>query len=101
MTATASLHRDDIYDFSPSSSVNLGQNPANRGNQQSNTQSETSNSNPASAGFLEFFSNVTLQVAAPASTMQKVSVVAYSLGGYVAYSYAENSSALAVVRVPA
>jgi hypothetical protein len=33
--------------------------------------------------------------------MQKVSVVAYSLGGYVAYSYAENSSALAVVRVPA
>ena len=30
-----------------------------------------------------------------------MSVVAYSLGGYVAYSYAENSSALAIIRVPA
>ncbi len=103
-TETATATRDDDvynYSFSPSSTVNTAQNQQNGGTEQSNTQSGANNSNPTSAGFLEFFSNVTLQVAAPSSTMQKVSAVAYSLGGYVAYSYAENSSALAVVRVPA
>jgi hypothetical protein len=84
-----------------SSTMNTAQNQQSGGTEQSNTQSGANTSNPTSSGFLEFFSNVTLQVAAPSSTMQKVAVVAYSLGGYVAYSYAENSSALAVVRVPA
>jgi len=53
-----------------------------------------------SNGFLEFFSNVTLVVAKPASTLKSVTALAYSLGGYVAYSYEQNSSALAVLRVP-
>ena len=100
-TATAVSTETMFMTSASSSSVNLGQNPQTGGTKQSNTQSGANNSNSASAGFLEFFSNVTLQVAAPASTMQKVSAVAYSLGGYVAYSYAENSSALAVIRVPA
>jgi len=101
MTATAMATTFEISSStsSPSSSVVVGLNPSS-GAQQSSTGTQN-NSNATSSGYLEFFSNVTLQVLSPSTTMQKVSVVAYSLGGYVAYSYADNSSALAVIRIPA
>ncbi len=50
---------------------------------------------------IEFFSNVTLRVSTPSLAVDKASAVAYSLGGYVAYSFFTNSTALVVVRVPA
>ena len=57
--------------------------------------------NKVGSGFVEFFANITLQVASPSSSLKSVTTLAYSLGGYVAYSFAENTSALAVIRVPA
>jgi PKD repeat protein len=63
----------------------------------STTQGDSSNSH----GMIEFFSNVTLQVVSPANTMRSVTALAYSKGGYVAYSYQMNTSALAVLRIPA
>ena len=71
---------------------------------QSTTMSSTSPPNQSGgsgSGFLEFFSNVTLQVVSPASTLKSITALAYSLGGYIAYSLQENTSALAVIRVPA
>lgn len=53
------------------------------------------------SGFVEFFSNVTLQVASPKSALDQASSLAYSYGGYVAYSSLNNYSAAAVLRVPA
>jgi hypothetical protein len=44
---------------------------------------------------------VTLRVSSPSSALDRASAVAYSLGGYVAYSSLTNSSALVVLRVPA
>ncbi|MHB8566847.1 MAG: DUF4349 domain-containing protein [Nitrososphaerales archaeon] len=77
-------------------------------NQPDNTQSSSAQSsttgpqvNQSNSGFLEFFSNVTLEVDSPASSLKSVTALAYSLGGYIAYSYEQNTSALAVMRVPA
>ncbi len=50
---------------------------------------------------VEFFSNVTLRVSSPSSALDRASAVAYSLGGYVAFSTVMNSSAFVVLRVPA
>ncbi len=50
---------------------------------------------------IEFFSNLTLNVSQPSSSLQKASEIAASLGGYVAYSTYSESVATVTVRVPA
>jgi len=50
---------------------------------------------------IEFFTNVTLQASSASSTFTEASAIAYSVGGYLAYSTETNSSALVEMRVPA
>lgn len=70
--------------------------------QQITTTASTAQGNSSNIhGLIEFFSNVTLQVASPANTLRSVTALAYSEGGYMAYSYEMNTSALAVLRIPA
>ncbi len=53
------------------------------------------------SGSIEFFTNVTLKVSSPQNSLGKASAIAYSIGGYVAFSYFNNNTAIAVFRVPA
>jgi hypothetical protein len=53
------------------------------------------------SGSIEFFSNFTLRVTSPQSALTKAAGIAYSIGGYVAFSSSTNNSANAVLRVPA
>ena len=55
----------------------------------------------APSGFIEFFSNVTLQVSSTQTSLNKVMAIAYTNGGYVAFSSFNNYSSVAVLRVPA
>ncbi|MGA2199431.1 MAG: DUF4349 domain-containing protein, partial [Nitrososphaerales archaeon] len=67
-------------------------------------QGSTHNSSPTEATSgqdIEFFSNLTLNVSQPSSSLQKASEIASSLGGYVAYSTYSESVATMTVRVPA
>jgi hypothetical protein len=50
---------------------------------------------------IEFLSNMTLRVSSVPSAFASAASIAYSLGGYVAFSSQSNSSALLVLRVPA
>jgi hypothetical protein len=50
---------------------------------------------------VEVFTNVTLRSQSPSSIATKLAAIAYSVGGYVAYSSTTNSSAFVVIRVPA
>jgi PKD repeat protein len=50
---------------------------------------------------IEFFTNVTLQAASSSSAFSSASAIAYSVGGYIAYSSETNSTALIEMRVPA
>lgn len=72
----------------------------NSGNSQFSS-SQTQQPKENNSGFVEFFSNVTLQVSSPKSALDQASTLAYSYGGYVAYSSLNNYSATAVLRVPA
>ena len=56
---------------------------------------------PLQSGSIEFFSNLTVRVSSPQSALTKAAGIAYSIGGYVAFSSSTNSSATAVLRVPA
>ena len=55
----------------------------------------------APSGFIEFFSNVTVQVTSPQASLNRAIVIAYTYGGYVAFSSFNNYSSVAVLRVPA
>jgi len=55
----------------------------------------------ARSGSIEFFTNMTLRVSSPQSALTEAAGIAYSMGGYLALSSSTNSSAIAVVRVPA
>jgi len=50
---------------------------------------------------IEFFTNVTLQASSASAAFTKATIVAYSVGGYVADSTESNATALVVMRVPA
>ena len=50
---------------------------------------------------IEFFTNVTLEAPSASSAFTKASVIAYSVGGYVAFSTESNTTALIEMRVPA
>jgi uncharacterized protein DUF4349/PKD domain-containing protein len=66
--------------------------------QQTGTSGQTHQ--PSNPRFVEFFSNVTLRVTSPASALDGASAIAYSLGGYVAYSSLMNTTAFIVLRIP-
>ncbi len=53
------------------------------------------------SGFIEFFSNVTLQVTSTQSALSKATAVAYTYGGYLAFSSYSNTNSIAVLRIPA
>ena len=69
--------------------------------QQQSTQTSSSSGQPANTGFIEFFSNVTVQVSSPQAALAKATAIAYDYGGYLAFSSYDNLSSLAVIRVPA
>jgi hypothetical protein len=50
---------------------------------------------------IEFFTNVTLQATSASSAFEKASLIAYSFGGYIAYSTESNTTALIEMRIPA
>ncbi|MDV3244529.1 MAG: DUF4349 domain-containing protein, partial [Nitrososphaerales archaeon] len=56
---------------------------------------------PGNGTLIEFFSNLTMESPAPSTLASKVVVLAYSVGGYVAYQSTLKDSAYLVVRVPA
>jgi len=55
---------------------------------------------PTQSGSIEFFSNVTIGVSSPQAGLTKAAAIAYSVGGYVAFSSSTNFSATAVLRIP-
>ena len=59
----------------------------------------TNSSTPS--GYIEFFSNVTIQVSSSQTSLNKAMAIAYTYGGYVAFSSFSNYSSVAVLRVPA
>lgn len=66
-------------------------------------QSSTSTATTATApsnGFIEFFSNVTVSVSSLQSSLSNAMAIAYTYGGYVAYSSYNNFSSVAVLRIP-
>jgi hypothetical protein len=52
-------------------------------------------------GYIEYFSNVTLLVPSTQTALNKATAVAYTFGGYLAFSSYSNVSAIAVLRIPA
>ena len=67
----------------------------------SNVKATAPSQSSSQSGSIEFFSNLTLQVSSPQSALTKAAGIAYSIGGYVAFSSSTNNSATAVLRVPA
>jgi hypothetical protein len=63
--------------------------------------STTTTNVSGSSGFIEFFSNVTVQVSSPQTSLSSAMAIAYTYGGYVAYSSYNNFSSIAVLRIPA
>ena len=84
------------------STIILPPNPASASTIHNTTPKAVSpSSSPSQSGSIEFFSNLTLQVSSPQSALTKAAGIAYSIGGYVAFSSSTNNSATAVLRVPA
>jgi PKD repeat protein len=50
---------------------------------------------------IEFFTNITLQATSATSAFAKATAIAYSVGGYIAFSTETNSTALIEMRIPA
>jgi len=65
---------------------------------QENTPQLQSSNN---TGYIEYFSNVTLLVPSTLAALNKATAVAYTFGGYLAFSSYSNVSAIAVLRIPA
>jgi hypothetical protein len=78
-----------------------------------NSGSQSSSSPPSSptaptptqgtnrSGFIEFFSNVTVEVGSAKTALNKASAIAYTFGGYPAFSSYSNVSSIVVLRIPA
>ena len=65
--------------------------------QENSPQLQSSNQ----TGYIEYFSNVTLQVSSTETALSKATAVAYAYGGNLAFSSYSNTSSIAVLRVPA
>src|SRR3989441_1730927 len=84
------------------STIVLPPNPASASTVHNTTPKAVSpSSSPSQSGSIEFFSNLTVKVSSPQSALTRAAGIAYSIGGYVAFSSSTNSSATAVLRVPA
>lgn len=89
--------------FTSSSSPGPSTYPLNT-NQGGTTTFGAENSPPvqnSSSGMIEFFSNVTLSVNSSQSALSRATEIAYSYGGYLAYSSYSNISSTAILRIPA
>ncbi|MDG6940331.1 MAG: DUF4349 domain-containing protein [Nitrososphaerota archaeon] len=84
------------YGLPSSNTLVVSSNPA----PQSTAVGPTTYTPAPAGGMIEFFSNVTLDVASPALAVDDASAIAASFGGYVAYSSLEGATAVAVIRVP-
>ncbi len=79
--------------------------PVNSGSQHStaagsqNAPAPTQGTNRS--GFVEFFSNVTVEVNSAQTALNKATAIAYTFGGYPAFSSYSNESSIAVLRIPA
>jgi hypothetical protein len=94
-TMTVTSLATSTYALDSSSTVTL-----DNGQQTGTTAAQQQPRQAANGRFIEFFSNVTLRVSSPASALDGASAIAYSLGGYVAYSTLMNTTASAVLRIP-
>lgn len=65
------------------------------------SQGDLNGSSSSGGRSIEFFSNITMTSKNPAVSLASISTLAYSDGGYVAYSSSTNGSAYVVIRVPA
>jgi hypothetical protein len=68
---------------------------------QPKTGASLSTSNATGGRDIEFFTNLTLQAPSASSSFAKATALAYSSGGYVAFSTETNATALVVLRIPA
>jgi hypothetical protein len=75
--------------------------PNSQGSLQSSGTSFSTNSTSSTSGFIEFFSNVTLSVSSSEASLNTAISIAYTYGGYVAFSSYSNTSSIAVLRIPA
>jgi hypothetical protein len=96
-TTTVTMTSTTVAGY-PSTEV-IKSNPTTGLTSSSNGPSAEAGSN--SSRSIEFFNNVTLQVASASSALDKITALSYSLGGYVAYSTFSSDSAIVVLRVPA
>ena len=84
------------------STIVLPPNPASASTVHATTRKAVSpSSSPSQSGSIEFFSNLTVKVSSPQAALTKAVGIAYSIGGYVAFSSSSNNTATAVLRVPA
>jgi hypothetical protein len=81
----------------PPSTIVVGATPQVAGTR----SAQTSFNQPGNGSLIEFFSDITIESAAPSELASKVIGLAYSVGGYVAYQSTQSSSANVVIRVPA
>jgi hypothetical protein len=65
------------------------------------SSSAAATNSSGSSGFIEFFSNVTVRVSSLQTSLSRAMAIAYTYGGYVAYSSYNNFSSIAVLRIPA
>jgi hypothetical protein len=72
-----------------------------QGSSQSSAGSFSTNSSSSTSGFIEFFSNVTISVSSTQTSLNTAISIAYTYGGYVAFSSYSNTSSIAVLRIPA
>jgi len=80
------------------STISLNPGSSSSSSAQNSPQAENST---ARNGFIEFFSNVTLEVTSSQSALSKAEAIAYTYGGYPAFSSYSNISSVAVLRIPA
>jgi len=93
-TTTASSSSEALPSTTPISSGSSGSSQSSQANA---LQAQNLNR----SGFIEFFSNVTVQVSSAETALSKATALAYTYGGYLAFSSYNNLSSIAVLRIPA
>jgi len=94
VTAAASSSSESLPSTTPISSGSSGSNQPPQANA---PQAQNLNR----SGFIEFFSNVTVQVSSAQTALTKATSLAYTYGGYLAFSSYNNLTSIAVLRIPA
>ena len=95
----------EVTEVASSSSQSLPSTTPISSSSSSSGQQSQQNAPPAQnlnrSGFIEFFSNVTVQVSSAQTALNKATALAYTYGGYLAFSSYTNVSSIAVLRIPA